>query len=238
MLSDPHGRYQELKEILTYWNPQEQTLVLLGDIVDRGPSSLECLRLIMQLQEKGNVITVDGNHEQLLCEWLEMKGNESFYYLEVFNNTIQSFFPDVSNVLQKYTKQRLANVLRTMYQAELSFIKNMLTYYETVQLLFVHGGYNLEPNWKVDAERDCKWIRQPFISGENKTGKTIIFGHTPTENMHDTQSNDIWISPCKTKIGIDGSCVYGGQLNAIVISHSGKLIDTFSVKKKGYISNI
>ncbi|XIH56430.1 hypothetical protein C1N61_26800 (plasmid) [Priestia aryabhattai] len=68
VLSDPHGCYQELKEILTHWKPQEQTLLLLGDIVDRGPSSLECLRLIMQLQEKGNMITVGGNHEQLLCE--------------------------------------------------------------------------------------------------------------------------------------------------------------------------
>lgn len=233
MLSDPHGCYRELKEILTLWEPQKQTLVLLGDIIDRGPSSLECLRLIMQLQEKGNVITVGGNHEQLLCEWLEMEGNESFYYLEIFNQTIKSLFPYIPNVLQKYTKEKIADDLRTLYQAELSFIKGMLTYYETDELLFVHGGCNLKPDWKREAERDCKWIRQPFISGINETGKTIIFGHTPTENMHLVQSNDIWISPCETKIGIDGSCVYGGQLNAIVISESGKLMNTYSVKKKG-----
>jgi serine/threonine protein phosphatase 1 len=232
VVGDIHGCYEEMKEILKYWNKDNQTLILLGDLIDRGLNSLKCLKLAMELNIQENVVVLGGNHEETFLEWLSMEGQEGFYYMSIFDNTIRSFFPKQPDILQKYTKTKIADKIRRLYPDVLHFMRNRPMYYETEHLLFVHAGCDLSPSWKETAEKYCKYIRWPFIYGENKTGKKIIFGHTPTREIYNDSSNDnIWISPCGTKIGIDGGCVYGGQLNAIVIDENGKLINTYSVRK-------
>ncbi len=46
--------------------------------------------------------------------------------------------------------------------------------------------------------------------------------------MHD--NDGLWVSPSKTNICIDGGCAYGGQLNALLISDEGVILEQFVVK--------
>ncbi|MGF7535379.1 metallophosphoesterase [Bacillus mexicanus] len=236
VVSDPHGCIDELKEILTYWDRKKDTLILMGDLIDRGPNSLACLNLALELNNEGNAIVLKGNHEELFLEWLELEGRdkslEGFYYLETFNETVNSFFPN-ENVLLKYTKTRISEEIKRNHKELIGFMKMRPIYYETEKLIFAHAGCNGKRNWKDTAERDCTTIRNEFIYSENNTGKKIFFGHTTTENIRGVKgSNEIWVSPCKTKVGIDGSCVFGGQLNAVLLDKEGSIINSYKVLKK------
>ena len=232
VVGDPHGCSTELKEILKYWNRKTSKLIILGDLNDRGPDSYGCIKLAMKLEEDGSSICLLGNHCLEFRQWLEVVDNESFYYLNSFDETIKSFFPNTPAVLTRYTKEKIAADIRENHQDIIEFIKNRPLYYETEHLLFSHSGCNLQPNWKDSTEKDCLDIRNPFIYGENLTGKKIIFGHTPTKNMNEDQSDDVWVSPCGTKIGVDGGCVYGGQLNAVLIDDKGRILNKYVVKSK------
>ncbi|MED2737250.1 metallophosphoesterase [Bacillus toyonensis] len=232
VVGDIHGCYEEMKEILKHWNKDKERLVLLGDLIDRGPDSLACVQLAMKLVKEYGAIVLSGNHEELFCEWLNMENDLDFYYMDIFDNTIKALLHSEKNVLIRLSKDEISSRIKILYPEVLEFMGNRPLYYETGKLLFVHAGCNLTPNWKDDAEKDCLWIRSPFIYGKNKTGKHIVFGHTPTSNIHIDKSNKIWESPCGSKTGIDGGCVFGGQLNAIVINDNREILHQYSVSRK------
>lgn len=236
VVGDPHGCIYELREILQFWNRERDHLVLLGDLTDRGLYSLECLELAMELNKLGNVTVLGGNHEELFLEWLDIEGKEKgldgYYYMSDFDNTIRSFFPNEPGVLYKYTKPKLADTLKELYPDILEFMRNRPLYLETENIIFAHAGISGNVDWKKTADKDCKWIRKEFIYGKNRTGKKVIFGHTLTKNIREDKKDDIWISDCGTKIGIDGGCVFGGQLNAVRLDPNGDLVDTYVVKNK------
>ncbi|AFZ66289.1 metallophosphoesterase [Deinococcus peraridilitoris] len=60
---DLHGRLDLLEGALAH--TQGAHLVVLGDVIDRGPGSLECVRLLLELEQLGLVTLLWGNHEQM-----------------------------------------------------------------------------------------------------------------------------------------------------------------------------
>ena len=65
-MSDLHGMYDEyLKMLEKIEFGEDDTLYILGDIIDRGRHGLKILEDIMQ---RKNVIMLLGNHEQMMLE--------------------------------------------------------------------------------------------------------------------------------------------------------------------------
>lgn len=67
-VGDLHGMYHELMKTLKNisFNFEKDLLICVGDLIDRGPCSLECLRLINEPW----FITVKGNHEEMMYDAL------------------------------------------------------------------------------------------------------------------------------------------------------------------------
>lgn len=107
------------------------------------------------------------------------------------------------------------------YRQHIGFLKSLPVYHETDEHIFVHAGINpLCEDWSKQPEHDFIWIRDVFFSNPTtNTDKTVIFGHTPTLHLHETE--DIWFSPHGDKIGLDGACAYGYQLNCLEIGEEG-----------------
>lgn len=65
VIGDLQGCYDELQELLQEidYNSEQDHLWFVGDIVNRGPKSLECLRFVKQLSEQGKAEIVLGNHD-------------------------------------------------------------------------------------------------------------------------------------------------------------------------------
>lgn len=83
-VGDIHGCYYELLELLDNLgyevdtnmmvsHPEGRTLVLLGDITDRGYYNSLCLQFAVKNWRRGTLLWVQGNHDSKLFRW--MRGN-------------------------------------------------------------------------------------------------------------------------------------------------------------------
>lgn len=220
VMSDIHGEFLMMEEILRKWNSEDEQLVILGDLADRGPKSKESLELAYHLVQKEKAIVIKGNHDDMLEKYLEDPvTNEGLYYINGGGKTIKSLLGD-----EKSESDHKKNVraIKHKYPWLLPFLKSMGYYYEWEHYLFVHAGVDLAlDDWRDSTNRDFIWIREGFYDQENHTNKTIVFGHTVTASLHKEPSNyNIWQS-ADGLIGIDGGAVYGGKLHALLLSKEG-----------------
>lgn len=69
VLSDVHSNWvalQAVSEHLEGWQPDQ--VVVAGDLVNRGPRPLECLRYVQEMERTRGWLTVVGNHEQYVMD--------------------------------------------------------------------------------------------------------------------------------------------------------------------------
>jgi serine/threonine protein phosphatase 1 len=216
-ISDIHGFYNEFKELLSLakYNASSDQLILLGDYVDRGPNSREVVLLVKELAEKDGAIVLKGNHDQMFCDWLD---NPSMHEDQFFRNggicTIESFLRGEN--VSAISSDEIRDTLKKLYKEELQFLSGLPYYYEMDQFIFVHAGINpVHTDWKNTGESDLLWIRDPFLFADHPFHQTIVHGHTPTIKLHNKP--DIYYG--HNKIGIDGGCVLGYQLNCLEIQN-------------------
>ena len=225
IVSDIHGMAKEFEAILQHWD-KESLLVILGDMIDRGEYSYEVVQRVMALQQQypEKVIVMKGNHEDLLMYYVDgLMKDPTPFLMNGGMEMLRSFIKDVDI---EATADNI-EILTTQFAKEIDFLRNARHYYQYGKLLLTHAGFDSAlDHWQNTKSRDFLWIRNHYIH-ENKTGLVNVFGHTPTRNMHEI--DDIWISPCQSYIGIDGGCAYGGQLNALLMSEQGEILDTFVV---------
>ena len=74
IMSDLHGAFDELNEMLELIQfSQEDTLYILGDVVDRGDNGIEILQMVMKTP---NIKMILGNHEYMLLQFFEPDADE------------------------------------------------------------------------------------------------------------------------------------------------------------------
>ena len=76
VVGDVHGCYHTWQALLKHWNPAEDILIQVGDMVDRGRFSAHCVQLARELetQHPGRTIFLLGNHEHAMLRHLGPKG--------------------------------------------------------------------------------------------------------------------------------------------------------------------
>ncbi|MNK69764.1 diadenosine tetraphosphatase [compost metagenome] len=195
---------------------------MLGDYVDRGLKSKQVVEQIKSLHKEWGVVVLKGNHDDMMVKafteedegydtnWLSngaYQTIESYCGIDFFEET---FDWDTYIEAKKFIKQH--------YQHHIDFLQSLPLYHETDEYIFVHAGINpFYEDWKKQSDDDFIWIRDIFHANPTvNTDKTVIFGHTPTVHLQETE--DIWFSPHGDKIGIDGACAYGMQLNCLEIN--------------------
>ena len=70
VISDIHGELALFQKLLEDFDPVNHQLVLIGDLIDRGPKSKECVLLGKELVEKYDAIYLRGNHEEYFLQFL------------------------------------------------------------------------------------------------------------------------------------------------------------------------
>ncbi|MER1987250.1 MAG: metallophosphoesterase family protein [Solibacillus sp.] len=231
VVSDIHGMYKQFEQILQFWD-QESKLVLLGDLVDRGPQSLEVIRKAMALKATyGEQVTVcKGNHEQILLDFIRFPVDHYDYLLSAgVRETLLSFLdetPDTVKTLNSSMQQ--VDYIREHFADEFAFLENAKPFKVIHNVLLTHAGFHSRSaNFLESTDHDFLWIRKHYQQ-PNQTPYVNVFGHTPTKLIH--RADDVWISEDKKYIAIDGGCAYGGQLNAVLLNYQGEVLQTFCVK--------
>lgn len=239
VVGDIHGKLDMLNELLKSWNPDSEKLVFIGDYLDRGPNSLGVLRRVKELKEKYGANPIGGNHELMFLmfldesedvgfiKWVEDESTINYYedvrtsvsvwyYSNGGDKTVDSFYTDYS--AYKYLPSRHSEYIKSNFAEEIDFIRNLPDYFEWNDYICVHAGVNLALlDWKKSGVDNFRWIRKPFFSLQNDTNKNFIFGHTPTRHLNKDGHDGVWVSPCRSKIGIDGGAVFGGLMHGVVV---------------------
>lgn len=209
-ISDIHGeleKWESLMKIVNY-DPNQDQLILLGDYVDRGPASKEVLEKVLQLQAEGAIVLM-GNHDHMMVKSFEQ---DPVFIERWFRNGAKQTLSSYAHAAAETASGAPDSLeITPLLETHLTFLAGLKCYYETDEYIFVHGGVHpTTPLAKTDPYL-LMWIRDEFHHGY-KGEKTVVFGHTPTENLHG--KHDVYFGENKI-IGIDGGAVFGGQLHCL-----------------------
>jgi len=85
VLADIHGNYPALQRVIEHidrWQPDK--VIVAGDIVNRGPSPIECLKLVQQKQKTDDWQVVRGNHEEYVIGFADPESSFGKIEYEIF----------------------------------------------------------------------------------------------------------------------------------------------------------
>jgi len=195
-IGDIHGCMDKLGTLIDQLDIafDRDTLVFIGDYIDRGPHSFEVVQYLINFKKQHqNIVFLKGNHEDMLEKYLD--GVDRFTYLA--NGGQQT--------LDSYLKQDRVPKTFPIPDAHLDFFKSLVLFFETDHYIFVHAGLKNKIPLDLQNTHDLLWIRSDFIQSDYDFGKQVVFGHTPFPKP--------LVLP--NKIGIDTGAVYGNKLTCV-----------------------
>ncbi len=195
-IGDIHGSFDRLQELMQKIpiDFTEDTLVFIGDYIDRGPGSVEVVNYLIGLKKRvPEIIFLKGNHEDMLEKYLD--GTDRFTYL----------LNGGQNTLDSYLSKTNSSNSFPIPPDHMEFFQSLRLYYETEDYIFVHAGLRPKVPLESQETEDLLWIRDKFIYSRYNFGKPVVFGHTPLEKP--------LVEP--NKIGIDTGAVYGNALTCV-----------------------
>lgn len=236
VIGDIHGKAGMLETLLHRWNGEDQ-LLFLGDLIDRGENGRAVLERVKDLVEQKKATCLSGNHEYMFLAWLDEPCERYEHYRRNGGDTT------INSILGRPLEapvDGIEDAKRVMEEAAdlVTFIRQLPFYLETEELIFVHAGLDLTlDRWQDTTDYQKVWLRDSFHRAENKTGKGIVFGHTPTTYLtgEPIQSAKLW-QTADGKIGMDGGAVYGGVLHGIRFTN-GKIAEHHVIPNDGFIAN-
>jgi hypothetical protein len=195
-IGDIHGCHAEFAEMLGQLDLKGgDRLVLLGDLVNRGPDSTK----VIDLARAAGSISLLGNHELRLLKFRKSGDN-------------------------RLLKERDLETLDTLRPEDWTYMESMpLTYEETeLNTVFVHGGFLPGEPWQKQPAEVVTRIQVIDKDGEPRRRADapdappwadlwggppyVVYGHTPRAEVY----------KLKWSIGIDTGCVLGGFLTALI----------------------
>ncbi|MGH6858546.1 MAG: polynucleotide kinase-phosphatase [Methylocella sp.] len=220
IIGDIHGCANELQTLLTKlgyrieWAddrgdrtvtvipPQGRKVILVGDLVDRGPNAPDVLRMAMSMTAAGTAYAVQGNHDRKLERWLSGRKVA------------------IAHGLQQ-TIDQVAGQDRGFREALPRFLDGLRSHFwlDGGRLAVAHAGLKEEM-----IGRGSGAVREFALYGET-TGEidefglpvradwaasyrgstAVVYGHTPVVRAD-------WVN---NTLCIDTGCVFGGKLTAL-----------------------
>lgn len=242
--SDIHGYLSYFKKVLEKaCFSNDDILFIVGDMIEKGPESLNTLRYVMELCKKGNVIPLIGNVDayrlKLIYELSEKNVCDFYNYILSLRKWVgTSFYEELAaecgykiNTPEDILLSKHAVI--THFENEFNFLANLPTVVETQNYIFVHGGLR-KKQISDNLDKSVFELTKFDAFAENTSDvfdKYVIAGHWPVV-LYDSdipQMNPI-INRDKKIISIDGGCGVkkDGQLNLLIIPDINCSVDEIS----------
>jgi serine/threonine protein phosphatase 1 len=189
--------------------PKRKIIVLLGDLVDRGPDSAAVVERARTLASGDTEVRLlAGNHEEMLLRSCDGDaGSLRLFARNGGRETAQSYGID-EDAWNAADFEDLPALLQSAVPAtHRSFLNSMEEMVVIGDYVFVHAG--IRPNVPLAEQRseDLRWIRERFLNHKFPHEKFVIHGHTITAEV-DEQPN---------RIGIDTGAYSSGKLTAVAL---------------------
>lgn len=194
-IGDIHGYNVPLQTLLHAIAPtQDDTIVTLGDYIDRGPDSKGVIETLLQWGQKTQIVALMGNHEEMMLDvvrgcqphhaWLKFGGIETLDSYH-FNGDLDFLPPE-----------------------HLAFFDSLGDYYEHDDFFFTHAAYDPLLSMEAQSVEMLRWYSlRDGIPDRHISGRVAVVGHTAN---HEAQVVDVGHLIC-----LDTKCYGGGLLTAM-----------------------
>lgn len=226
VISDVHGNVAFFNGLLEQVGfSTGDTLILLGDLLEKGVDSLTLLRHVMDLSRRYDIRMVCGNCDNLAYQFVGQPPllPESFYirYLGKWGkkSILHQMAAEVGLPLRGPADYpALQAAIPRHFPGELAFLRSLPTMLVSDRYLFVHGGVPREdrlealPAWPCMKDDD-------FVGQYRSFSRWVVVGHWPvTLYRPHHQSARPLVLPHRHIVSIDGGCNLkcDGQLNALL----------------------
>jgi serine/threonine protein phosphatase 1 len=170
----------------------EDTIVALGDYVDRGTDSKGILDQMIALADRCRLVPLLGNHEEMMLHARD--GKDDF-----------KFWMNCGGIaaLDSYGSSGRLDLIPA---AHFRFLEGCLSFYETDTHFFVHANYKPELPLDRQGNHTLRWLSlRDFVPGPHCSGKIAVLGHTPQPDVLDLGH----------LLCLDTGCCNGGWLTAL-----------------------
>ncbi len=211
-VGDVHGRLDLFEALIAAietddaaCRPAQTTIILLGDLIDRGPDSAGVIAAARAWSQRRTVRILLGNHEEMLLRALDSDEVMRHFLRFGGRETVLSYLAEPNQYHRAELSEARALMEAAIPQGDLDFIRSFEDSIAVGDYLFVHAG--IDPETPLDAQRagDLRWIREPFLSHTDSFGPVVVHGHTIT-NKPQIRHN---------RIGLDTGAYRSGRLTAL-----------------------
>jgi serine/threonine protein phosphatase 1 len=227
-VGDIHGNRPALDEILDQIRREVgegDTVVFLGDYIDRGPDTRGCVDAILRFRRevKAEVICLLGNHEDWLLRTLRDYSRHSWLLGMEALDTIRSYSDDAARVLRESASNAGADLYlgrcALPYDAffdcvpadHMRFFEGLRLCHQSADCVCAHGG--LDPRVarvQEQAREALIWGAGGFPNGYNGV-EIVVYGHRDNAALN----ADGWPAPALLGRTIGVDTISHGVLTAV-----------------------
>ena len=198
VVGDVHGCVHTLKAFVKrHWNAQDEFLILVGDVINKGRHSGKTVKYLRKLQKEFpySVFWLRGNHEHMAAEAVRLD-DQPPYLLKLKRDMLKRGIP---------------------FKRMIQWMGHWPIKWENPYVLITHAGISLHARdpFNPDSSRGVLHNRSPL----KDVGKLQIFGHVVQEDFQPRYFADshAWC--------IDTGAWRGGGLTGIRLTRTGEIIE-------------
>ncbi|WP_419955056.1 metallophosphoesterase family protein [Neobacillus niacini] len=200
VIGDVHGCYYTFVAMLTnHWDKENEILIQLGDLIDRGNHSPKMVQFARQLREDlpDQVYFLKGNHEFEMIDHFTNQPNHN-WLRQCGEETLRQYKAEGRDCM-----------------SDVNWMKQLPLWFEKDHLFLSHAGISAETETPYDEEDSygVLWNRSPLKNIQ----KLQIIGHTPCEEPKYDEHSHSW--------NIDTGAAYSGYLTGVKINSNGEVIE-------------
>lgn len=165
-IGDIHGCREPFEQLLAAIDlSADDTLVILGDVVDRGPDSRAVIERLLVLRDECQLVCILGNHEEMMLDCIDDEMFLQDWLMHGGSETLDSYG-------KGWAPDRLP-------EEHLNFLRTWGDYHETPSHFFAHGNYLADKTLSQQPWQQVRWDSlRDRIPRMHCSGKTAILGHT------------------------------------------------------------
>ncbi len=213
-IGDIHGRLDLFEALIAAIEAEidaapalDHRIVLLGDLVDRGPDSAGVIARAQEWQKRRNLRVLAGNHEDMFLAAFDRPEALRHFLKHGGYETVLSFGFPARDLAEREIEELHALLPRFVPQEIRDYVAGFETMIRAGDYVFVHAGIDPARPLSEQKRSDLLWIRERFLNHEGPLEKVVIHGHTIFGHVMD----------CGNRIGIDTGAFRSGVLTALVL---------------------
>jgi len=213
-IGDVHGRLDLFSKLMALIRldsegrePKPTKLVLIGDLVDRGPDSAELVeRLYAFAAQSSDLVVLQGNHEEIMVEALDGDREALTHWIKFGGDaTLRSWGLSQSEI-EGPPAALLERARQAIPRRLVRWLEKLPRSFQSGDFYFVHAGIKPGVALKSQKSRDQLWIGKEFLEFEGKHPAVVVHGHSIVENGPELRGN---------RIALDTGAYRTGRLSAV-----------------------